>query len=298
MALVAEIRQCRPSLVLSVDQEGGRVQRFKEGFTRLPPMQAFWQCFKHDPKKAHSLVKDCGWLMASEVLACGVDISFAPVLDVDESCCAVIAERSFAPDPRIASDFAAQFIAGMSEAGMAATGKHFPGHGSVVEDSHHQLPVDRRSLEDFRARDLIPFINLMQRLAAIMPAHLQVPAVDQAPVGFSKHWLQTILRSELGFKGLIFSDDLSMAAAEAAGDYGDRAEQALAAGCDVVLVCNNRPGAEQVLDRLQQRGYKPDNRLRAMSRKASPTWSALEAHSRWSDTRIRLTSLLQSATTG
>jgi beta-N-acetylhexosaminidase len=291
LALVAEIRQLRPGLILSVDQEGGRVQRFKHGFTPLPAMQTFWQACRGDVDSVLAEVRDCGWLMASEILACDIDISFAPVLDVDDNHCAIIANRSFSADPHIACQLAGAFIDGMNNAGMACTGKHFPGHGGVSEDSHLDLPVDNRSLDQLRQRDLIPFHGLIAQLDAVMPAHLLLPAIDANAVGFSSKWLQQILRKDLGFKGLIFSDDLSMAGAAAMGDYGERAEAALAAGCNVVLVCNNRLGAEEVLDRLQQVGCQADNRLAAMTRRKRLSWSDLKQNPRWQLTQSQLASL-------
>lgn len=293
-ALVAEIRQLRPELILSVDQEGGRVQRFKAGFTPLPPMQRFWQVSKGDTDSVLPLVQNCGWLMASEILACDIDISFAPVLDVDDNRCAAIGDRSFAPDPQAVSRLAGAFIAGMKEAGMACTGKHFPGHGGVVEDSHAELPEDRRSLDELNQRDLVPFTHLIDQLDGVMPGHIVFPAVDSRPVGFSPVWLRDKLGGDLGFEGVIFSDDLTMGAAAAAGSYGDRALAALTAGCNAVVVCNNRAGAEQVLDRLQQSAYQPDNALAAMVRRFTPSWSELRQNARWLQTRSQLESLLES----
>ncbi len=295
LALVAEIRAVRPNLVLAVDQEGGRVQRFKKEFTLLPAMQSFWQTSQADIDSILPQVADCGWLMASEILACDIDISFAPVLDVDDCFCAVIANRSFAPVPHAAARLAGAFIDGMHSAGMACTGKHFPGHGSVREDSHLDLPVDPRSFTELNQHDLIPFITLLPQLDAVMPAHLVVPSVDTNAVGFSATWLQEILRKQLGFQGIIFSDDLSMAGAVSVGSYGDRAELALAAGCDAVLVCNNRAGAEEVLTRLDSLQIVANDRLASMRKKNnSPSWQSLYSEPRWQATQTRLMSLVQS----
>lgn len=255
-ALVAAIREIRPELLIAVDQEGGRVQRFKDGFTRLPAMQQFLPIFRRNAERTQQLVQDCGWLMASELLAVGIDFSFAPVLDLDTSHCTVIADRSFSAKPKEATALAACWIAGMKEAGMAATGKHFPGHGGVSGDSHLELPIDTRSYKNIHEHDLIPFRELSRDLQGIMPAHILFPEVDKHyPVGFSQYWLQQVLRKGLGFEGVIFSDDLTMEGAANAGSFPKRAVAALTAGCDMLLVCNNRKG---VLDILES-GVLPEN---------------------------------------
>lgn len=243
-ALNAAIREARKGdILIAVDQEGGRVQRFQNGFTRLPP--AAW--FTKQPE----LAQLAGWLMAVEVLAVGVDFSFAPVLDVDCGISEIIGNRSFSSDQQQAGELAAAFVKGMHDAGMAATGKHFPGHGAVALDSHLTLPSDPRDLDAIRQRDLLPFRQLIkQGLEAVMPAHVVYPAVDNLPAGFSPIWLQQILRRELNFDGAIFSDDLSMEGAAGVGDFLDRAKLAQQAGCDMLLVCNNPEAAEQVLDKL------------------------------------------------
>jgi beta-N-acetylhexosaminidase len=243
-ALIAEIRAARQGdILIAVDQEGGRVQRFQTGFIRLPPAAFFAQ----HPELAF----DAGWLMAAELLAVGVDFSFAPVLDIDCGVSEVIGNRSFSPNPELATRLASDFRAGMKEAGMAATGKHFPGHGAVALDSHLTLPIDERDLETIRAKDLLPFRELIkQGLEAIMPAHVVYPKIAPEAAGFSPFWLQEILRKELGFNGVIFSDDLTMEGAASVGDYPQRAKLALAAGCDMVLVCNNPAAAAQVLESL------------------------------------------------
>ncbi|MCW8194068.1 beta-N-acetylhexosaminidase [Proteobacteria bacterium 005FR1] len=283
--LVSEVRKVRPGLLLAVDQEGGRVQRFREGFTRLPPMQRFLDGYRRDPAAALQLVTDAGWLMASEILAMDIDFSFAPVLDVDDDHCSVIADRAFSDKPEEVASLGRAFIAGMHEAGMAATGKHFPGHGAVTGDSHLVLPVDERPWDAVAARDWLPFERLAGDLDAVMPAHIVFEQLDSHPVGFSRFWLQEKLRGELGFDGVIFSDDLSMEGATVAGDYGSRAELALAAGCDMVLVCNNRPGALAVLDRLRALAPTPSVRLANMARRGHPDWQSLEASERWQRTR-------------
>lgn len=242
--LISEIRTARQGdILIAVDQEGGRVQRFQTGFTRLPPA-AF---FAEHPELAF----EAGWLMAAELLAVGIDFSFAPVLDIDCGVSEIIGNRSFSSQPELATQLASDFRAGMHTAGMAATGKHFPGHGAVALDSHLTLPIDNRDLETIRAKDLRPFRELIkQGLEAIMPAHVVYPNVAPEAAGFSSFWLQEILRKELGFNGVIFSDDLTMEGAASVGDYPQRAALALAAGCDMVLVCNNPAAAKEVLESL------------------------------------------------
>ncbi|WP_137972236.1 beta-N-acetylhexosaminidase [Pseudomonas sp. F(2018)] len=257
--LCVSIRAVRPDLLLAVDQEGGRVQRLRNGFVRLPAMRAL-----ADNDHAEQLAEHCGWLMATEVLAVGLDLSFAPVLDLDHQRSAVVGSRSFEGDAELATRLAGAFIRGMDAAGMAATGKHFPGHGWAEADSHVAIPVDERSLDQIRARDLIPFQRLSQQLAAVMPAHVIYPQVDAGPAGFSRRWLQEILRGELGFAGVIFSDDLSMAGAHVVGDAASRIEAALNAGCDMGLVCNDRASAELALGALQRLKVQPPKGLARM----------------------------------
>ncbi|TBU93500.1 beta-N-acetylhexosaminidase [Stutzerimonas kirkiae] len=263
LELTRAIRQVRPDLLLAVDQEGGRVQRLRQGFVRLPAMRRFAEC-----DDALALAELTGWLMATEVLAVGIDFSFAPVLDLDHQRSAVIGARAFEGDPWRATQLAGAFIKGMHAAGMAATGKHFPGHGWAEADSHVAIPLDERDLAQIRQQDLQPFQALGGVLDAVMPAHVIYPAVDERPAGFSAYWLQTILRGELGFDGVIFSDDLSMAGAHVAGDAGERILAALGAGCDMGLVCNDRASAELALSVLQRRDVMPAPRLRRMVRRA------------------------------
>lgn len=263
--LCAAVRQVRPDLLLAVDQEGGRVQRLRQGFVRLPAMRAF-----AGHAEAEQLAEHCGWLMATEVLAVGLDFSFAPVLDLDHQRSAVIGTRAFEGEPEAVVRLAGAFIRGMHMAGMAATGKHFPGHGWAEADSHVAIPTDERSLEKIRGCDLQPFRQLSGQLDALMPAHVIYPRVDAQPAGFSRRWLQDILRGELGFDGVIFSDDLSMAGAHVAGDAAARVEAALAAGCDMGLVCNDRAAAELALSALQRLGARPAPRLARMRRRAFP----------------------------
>ncbi|WP_152224567.1 beta-N-acetylhexosaminidase [Pseudomonas sp. SCB32] len=263
--LCAAIRAVRPDLLLAVDQEGGRVQRLRQGFLRLPAMRAI-----ADNDNAERLAEQCGWLMATEVLAVGLDLSFAPVLDLDHQRSAVVGSRAFEGNPERAVALAGAFIRGMHDAGMAATGKHFPGHGWAEADSHVAIPEDERSLEQIRACDLIPFQRLSGELDALMPAHVIYPQVDPNPAGFSRRWLQDILRGELGFDGVIFSDDLSMAGAHVVGDAANRIEAALTAGCDMGLVCNDRASAELALSALQRLTVTAPQRLQRMRATAWP----------------------------
>lgn len=273
--LCQSIRALRPDLLLAVDQEGGRVQRLRQGFLRLPAMRAI-----ADNDNAEVLAEHCGWLMATEVLAVGLDLSFAPVLDLDHQRSAVVGSRAFEGDPQRAATLAAAFIRGMHQAGMAATGKHFPGHGWAEADSHVAIPLDERSLDDIRACDMQPFKRLVHELDAVMPAHVIYSQVDQHPAGFSRRWLQDILRGELGFEGVIFSDDLSMAGAHVVGDAGKRIEVALAAGCDMGLVCNDRASAELALSALQRLRVTAPARLERMRGRGHATTEYRQAP-RW-----------------
>lgn len=251
--LTAQIHALRdPHLLVAVDQEGGRVQRLREGFTRLPAPGRLGTLHRDHPARARKAAEALGWLMAAELLAVGVDFSFAPVLDLDRGLSRVIGDRAFAVEPESVSELAGAWAAGARTAGMASVGKHFPGHGGVVEDSHLELPADPRPFADIEMEDLVPFARLVRHgLEAVMPAHVVYPQVDPAPAGFSSFWLRTVLRERLGFQGVIFSDDLDMAAAEEGGGYAERAGAALAAGCDMILVCNNRPAALEVVDALR-----------------------------------------------
>ncbi|WP_414429982.1 beta-N-acetylhexosaminidase [Alcanivorax sp. IL3] len=272
--LVRQIRAVRPEILIAVDQEGGRVQRFRDGFVRLPPMAALGRRYDQTPQLAMAEASLVGELMASELTELDIDLSFAPVLDLDYGTSTVIGDRSFHGDADAMIALAGAFIDGMSAAGMAATGKHFPGHGHVVADSHLELPVDPRPLAEIEAADLRPFVALAQKLDGIMPAHVIYSAVENQTAGFSRYWLQTRLREQMGFRGVIFSDDLSMAGAHGVGGYAERARAALEAGCDMVLACNNRTGAEQVLDLLAGTpfgGQVPASGLRARSRRPMET---------------------------
>ncbi|MBT3196426.1 MAG: beta-N-acetylhexosaminidase [Gammaproteobacteria bacterium] len=251
--LCEEIHAIRsPQLLIAVDQEGGRVQRFREGFTELPAMARFGELFDHAPKQVHRETESSGWLMAVELLSCGVDFSFSPVLDLSHGVSGVIGNRAFHRKPEVVSMLAQSWMRGMHQAGMGAVGKHFPGHGGVTADSHVDVPVDERPYADLQIDDLVPFERMISYgLEGIMPAHVYYRAIDpDYPAGFSRFWLQEVLRGRLGFNGTIFSDDLTMVGAGKVGGVQQRAEAALEAGCDMVLVCNHREQAIEVLDAL------------------------------------------------
>lgn len=287
--LCAAIRRQRPDLLIAVDQEGGRVQRLRQGVTRLPPMARLGERFAAAPEEGTALARDTGWLLGMEMAACGLDVTFAPVLDVDIGLSSVIGDRSFGSDPEHVAVLGEAFVLGLHEAGMAAVGKHFPGHGGVAADSHRELPVDERPLAELKARDLVPFARLAGKLDGVMPAHVIYSAFDQRPAGFSPSWLG-MLRESLGFKGCIFSDDLSMAGAREAGDPAARAEAALKAGCDTLVVCNDREAAKEVVGVCRERQTRRPAKLRYG--RARPERDALPALNRWRRTHARLEALV------
>lgn len=267
--LVGEIRAVKSDALICVDQEGGRVQRFKEGFVRLPSLQKIRRYADSNPNDRDALLSSLAWLMCVEVLSTGVDLSFAPVLDLDESSSSVIGDRSLSPDADIAISLGQLYLDAMHAAGMATTGKHFPGHGAVTGDSHHEQPVDSRSFEEISATDMRPFVELADRLDALMPAHVVYPEIDSSPAGFSRRWIEDILRTDLGYQGVLFSDDLSMEGAASAGGGVDRAQAAIEAGCDLLLVCNDRDMAIEVQQWMQRESVPGSNAaLRMRARKA------------------------------
>jgi beta-N-acetylhexosaminidase len=253
MELTSSIHALRtPPLLIAVDHEGGRVQRFREGFTRIPPMRELGKIWDVHPKRAKHLAQQAGYVLAAELRACGVDFSFTPVLDVDYGSSGVIGDRAFHSEPQAIAELAHSLLLGLKQGGMHSVGKHFPGHGFVRADSHLEIPVDERGYTDIELCDLIPFRQMVHfGLSAVMPAHVIYPKVDSKPAGFSRKWLKDILRDELGFEGCIFSDDLSMEGATVAGGIVQRAEAALQAGCDMVLVCNRPDLADELLDGLK-----------------------------------------------
>ncbi|HLS82798.1 MAG TPA: beta-N-acetylhexosaminidase [Steroidobacter sp.] len=281
--LVAEIRALRtPPLLVTVDHEGGRVQRFRSGFTALPSMRLIGREYDLDPQSGLTLARQCGWLMAAELRAVGVDMSFAPCVDLDYGVSSVIGDRAFHRDARVVADLAVAFMGGMRAAGMAATAKHFPGHGAVAPDSHVAVAVDRRELADMD-QDLHPYRRLIDNgLPSIMAAHVIFPAVDPQPAGFSARWLRAELRGRLGFQGAIFTDDLSMAGAGAAGGPAERASAALQAGADVLSLCNDRQGVLQVIDSLRGSGDPLSQvRMARLHGKPGETRPALYASAQW-----------------
>lgn len=253
-ALVAEIKALRtPELIVAVDHEGGRVQRFIDGFTRLPAMNVLGQIWDSEGRDAaESAAEQVGWVLATELTACGIDLSFTPVLDLDWGSCPVIGNRSFHRDPQAVTRLALALQKGLNKGGMKSCGKHFPGHGAASGDSHLVQPEDPRSLAELEAADLIPFRALSSAgMAAVMPAHVVYPQIDSRQAGFSEKWLKQILRQDIGFKGVIFSDDLTMEGACGAGGIKARAAISFAAGCDIVLVCNRPDLVDELRDGFQ-----------------------------------------------
>ena len=284
--LCAQIKSVKKNILVSIDQEGGRVQRLRQEFTNLPSMQTLGDIA--DKTKNYSLLNDVGWLMASELIATGIDISFAPVIDVDRQTSSIIGCRSFSEMPEKVSQFAHEFINGMNKAGMQATGKHFPGHGSIEEDSHLTLPIDNRSLAQLMGHDLIPYFDLKDALSAIMCAHILFPKIDKTNAGFSPYWIQEILKKKIGFKGVIFSDDLSMKGASGFS-YADRVRISLDAGCDMVLICNNREGAIEAIKYMENNNITTSGSIASMMPKKKLSWKELEA----SNERNRIIKILQ-----
>ena len=296
-ALTDHMRQIRPDILIAVDQEGGRVRRLKEahGFSALPSMGKLGELYLEHPEQAIALAKTTAWLMATEVLAVGIDFSFAPVLDINDIS-DVIGDRAFSQNPEIIILLADAFMQGMKDAGMATTGKHFPGHGSVKADSHIAAAIDSRSFAEIEAHDMTTFKALMPSLDAIMPAHVIYENVDPNPAGFSPFWIQQILRGQLGFDGVLFSDDLSMQAACVAGGADARIQAALQAGCDMGLVCNDRKAACIALDGIQTFALPNQARLERMRGKI-PALNTEQAKSeQWKiDTQIALGQTWQTA---
>jgi beta-N-acetylhexosaminidase len=285
-ALTTQLHGLRqPELIITVDQEGGRVQRLLNGFTRLPSMRQCGQLFEQNPALGLQVAHTLGWLLAAEVLSVGIDMSFAPVLDVDSGISEIIGERSVSESAIDVAVVMNALMSGMHAAGMPATGKHFPGHGGVRADSHLQLPVDERSWEEIMASDIQPFRYLIQHgLNAMMPAHVIYSAIDEQPAGFSSRWLQAVLRQQLGFKGVIISDDLGMQAAKFVGNLTARAECALNAGCDVVLICNELDELAQTLDDLKKRPYHDaTHHILSLRGDTRITYSELQQSTAWKE---------------
>ena len=284
----------RPQM-LCVDQEGGRVQRFRDGYSELPALEGFGRLYGQDRESALALAREHAWLMASEILATGLDLSFAPVVDLGRGNLA-IGNRAFHADPPIVSDFCRAYVAGLHEAGMAATIKHFPGHGSVLEDTHFDDAVDPRPLAELQALDLLPFAAGIEAGAeAVMMAHVKYPAVAPEPAGYSPHWIGDILRRDMGFGGIVFSDDIGMAAAESAGGVKARIDAHLDAGCDAVLVCAPALVADSLRAVGQRAPASPDLLASLFARK-SPAWDTLLTDARYDGARDALGRIEQGAT--
>lgn len=293
--LVADIRAVRrPSLLVAVDHEGGRVQRFREAFSAIPPMRSIGRMHEQDPEAAGALARDMGWLIGAELRAVGIDLCFAPCVDLDWGVSEIIGDRSFHRRPEVVTELAMRFSFGLRSAGMAAVGKHFPGHGAVVADSHEALPVDRREYSDM-LDDIRPYESLIAHnvLGGIMTAHIVYEHIDRLPATFSPAWLKDELRGRLRFSGAIFSDDLSMAATRAWGSMPDRACLALDAGCDMLLICNNRPAAERAVAALH--GYSNPVSLVRLARlhgTGGELWETLHSGEEWQAASDRLQAFL------
>ncbi|OZI59770.1 beta-N-acetylhexosaminidase [Bordetella genomosp. 11] len=288
--LTARIHKVREEpLLIAVDHEGGRVQRFRtDGFTPLPPMRELGRIWDREPLQAMRLATESGYVLAAELRACGVDLSFTPVLDLDYGVSKVIGDRAFHRDPRVVAMLARALVQGLALAGMAACGKHFPGHGFVSADSHHEIPVDPRNLERILSEDSAPYGWLGDIvLPSVMPAHVIYPKVDDKPAGFSRRWIQDILRRRMGYDGVVFSDDLTMEGASVAGDILARAQAALNAGCDMVLVCNRPDLADELLGRLTHVSEPAsiERIRRLMPRYPAADWNDLQADRRYQHAR-------------
>jgi beta-N-acetylhexosaminidase len=273
-------------MLLCVDQEGGRVQRFRDGYSKLPPLEGFDALYRRDAAAALELAREHAWLMASEIRATGLDISFAPVVDLGRGNRA-IGNRAFSPDPQVVAAFTRAYVGGMHAAGMAATLKHFPGHGSVPEDTHYEVAIDDRSLDQLRGLDLVPFAAGIEAGAeAVMMAHVTYPQVAPEPAGYSPRWIKEILREDMGFRGVVFADDIGMAAAFGAGGVKARIDAHLDAGCDVVPVCHPDL-VEEALRSVEGRALSASG-LGAMTGRAAPGWDALLADVRYGHAQARI----------
>lgn len=289
--LCGEINKLNPRLLIAVDQEGGRVQRLKEDHTILPSMQELASFLNSNNGEDFSFATDLGWLMASEVIASGLDISFAPVLDLDDSRSSVIGDRSIGDNPERVIAMASAFIKGMNQAGMQAIGKHFPGHGGIYADSHITFAQDTRSLSVIENHDLLPFDALKLQLGGVMTAHISYFNIDKEIATFSKFWLQDILRNKIGFSGVIFSDDLSMKGVDYVGDISARVKKALKSGCDMVLVCNDRFAVLEAIDFLEKEKISQSQIVTKLKASQSIYWTDLEKDPRRIDIIDRLNSI-------
>ncbi len=290
IALCTSIREAAGrNLLICVDHEGGRVQRFKEGFTRLPPLAVLGKMYRESAQNALDFAYRHARVMATELLLCGVDLSFAPVLDLGGRSI-VIGDRAFDSRSDVIIELSGAYIAGMHDAGMMATGKHFPGHGSVVADSHTDDVCDARSMQEIEQADMKPFAALSEKLDAMMMAHVLYPAVDARPAGYSSFWIQSVLRQKLGFRGTVFSDDLGMFAAEVAGGMVERVEQSLEAGCDVVLVCHPKD-VRELFSLSDQRFADADKAISRLKGRFNATREEIERVGEWRQWKKTITQL-------
>ena len=274
--LCFEIKSKKPEIIIAVDQEGGRVQRFKKGFSQIPPMQRLGDLVSYDKYAGLDLCKNAGWLIASELIASGIDLSFSPVLDLDQDLSSIIGDRAFSDQIDIVIECARAFIFGMNEAGMACVGKHFPGHGSISEDSHLEKPIDRRALNEIEKKDLIPFKELINNLDGIMTAHILFPEVDERITTFSKIWIKQILKEQMKFEGMIFSDDLSMEGTSEFKSFYDKTKNAIISGCEMILICNNREGAKDALKYFEENKIEASEKTFSMLMANDVSWKDLE----------------------
>ena len=274
--LCFEIKSKKPEIIIAVDQEGGRVQRFKKGFSQIPSMQRLGDMVSYDKQAGLDLCKNTGWLIASELIASGIDLSFSPVLDLDQDLSSIIGDRAFSDQIDIVIECARAFIFGMNEAGMACVGKHFPGHGSISEDSHLEKPIDRRALNEIENKDLIPFKELINNLDGIMTAHILFPDVDERITTFSKIWIKKILREQMKFEGMIFSDDLSMEGTNEFKSFYDKTKNAIISGCEMILICNNREGAKDALKYFEENNIEASEKIFSMLMANDVSWKDLE----------------------
>ena len=279
-SLCMEIASINPWLLIAVDQEGGNIQRLKAGYTILPSMRQLALHVEKNANQNFSLASELGWLMASEVIASGLDISFAPVLDLDIETSSVIGDRSFGNNSTTVINLASAFIEGMNDAGMKATGKHFPGHGGIYADTHLTYSEDQRSLDELKLHDLLPFQELQHKLGGIMTAHISFPKINKDIVTFSKFWLKDILRKNIKYKGVIFSDDLSMKGADAVGGIEVKTQKAFESGCTMILICNDRSGACKALDFMEKQGISQSKKLFSLKASKSISWKSLEIEPR------------------
>mgnify|MGYP001987917578 CR=1 FL=1 len=284
-SLVSQVNSIKENIVIAVDQEGGRVQRFKNEFFEIPSMQEISRFAKENDDK--EIFTDLAWLISSELIAAGVDINFAPVLDIDDKTSSIIGDRSFSNEVLEVIEFTSQYIDGMHEAGMKSTGKHFPGHGGVYEDSHLQLPVDKRTMEDLIISDIRPYIELRDKLDVVMCAHILFPEIDSNIPSLSKIWIEDILKNQLNYQGLILSDDLSMMGA-GEEDCSIKTRNALQAGCDMAIICNNRNNVKTVLNFLDDIKVDPISDISRMKKRKQVDWDNLQINQRTTKIKEKL----------